>query len=90
MVVNEKPQAPKAYKREIRQEMYYISRFGLRKHLEHRYNYFDEKAYVNHLLGRINFVLQLEKDNEEFKKYKAMLLIPSLDKLRSQLKDLLD
>ena len=90
VVVNEKPQAPKEYKRKIRQEMYYISRFGLRGHLGHNHCSIGEKTYLNHLLGQINFVLLLEKDNEEFKKYKTILLAPSLDKMRSQLRELLD
>ena len=90
VVVNEKLQTPKAYRHRIRQEMYYISKFGLHGHLNHKYNYFDEKSYINHLLGQINFVLQLDKNNKEFKRYKEILLIPSLSKMRSQLNDLLE
>ena len=29
IVINEKPQAPIGYRRKIRQEMYYISKYGL-------------------------------------------------------------
>ena len=31
----------------------------------------EEKEYLNKLLGKINFVLQVEKNNLEFKKYKS-------------------
>jgi RNA-directed DNA polymerase len=89
IVVNEKLQASISYRRKIRQEMYYISKFGLRKHLE-RIKVSDEETYIASLLGRVNYVLQINQNDKEFKKYKEILSTPSLGNLRSQLKDLLD
>lgn len=88
VVVNKKPQVPINYRRAIRQEMYYISKFGLTKHLKHR-NIVDEETYIRSLIGRIDFVLQINKDDAEFKKYKKTLSGLSLGSLRSQLNDLL-
>ena len=89
IVINEKLQTPIGYRRKIRQEMYYISKFGLDKHLEHE-EITDKNAYVKSLLGRIDCVLQVNKNDDEFKKYRTILSTPSLGSLRSQLEDLLD
>lgn len=73
IVVNEKQSIPSEYKKKIRQEMYYCKKFGIRQHLEFCEMDTDEKAYVSRLLGRVNYVLSVEKDNAEMKEYKNWL-----------------
>lgn len=70
IIVNEKLGIRKSYKKKIRQEVYYINKFGLKSHLIKRKIKLEEKDYLNKLLGKINFVLQVEKNNLEFQKYK--------------------
>ena len=60
--------------------MYYINKFGLKKHLINSKYHNDEKSYVKSLYGKINYVLQIEKDNKEFKKYKLLVKRLLLDK----------
>ena len=71
IIVNEKLSIRKSYKKKIRQEIYYINKFGLKSHLIKRKIKKEEKEYLNKLLGKINFVLQVEKNNLELKKYKS-------------------
>lgn len=68
IVVNEKLSIKKEIKKKIRQEMYYIKKYGLDNHLKYL-NITNKNKYINTLIGRINFVLQVESDNKEFRKY---------------------
>lgn len=70
VVVNKKVQASSNKRRKIRQSVYYINKFGLSEHLKHINLDIDELSYIDGLLGQINFVLFLNKSDEEFKKYK--------------------
>lgn len=72
IVVNEKINITKHYKKKIRQEMYYIRKFGLDGHLS-RMNIHDKKQYVLSLNGRIAFVLQTTPNDREFMEYKKIL-----------------
>ncbi len=72
IVVNEKMNLTKEYKKKIRQEMYYIKKFGLDGHLK-RMNRFDQKQYILSLKGRIAFVLQTVPNDGEFLEYKKFL-----------------
>ena len=72
IVVNEKVNITKEYKKAIRQEMYYIKKFGLEEHLE-RLNEPDKQKYILSLKGRIAFVLQTIPDDHEFVSYKEFL-----------------
>lgn len=72
VVVNEKLSIRKNYKRKIRQEIYYINKFGLEGHLK-KINVITPELYVLKLMGRINYVLQVEKDNKEFVFYKTLI-----------------
>jgi RNA-directed DNA polymerase len=61
--------ASRVYKRnELRQAMYYIQKFGID---EHQYREINQRT-LEHLLGRINFVLQINPT--EFIKYKSFLI----------------
>ena len=72
IVVNEKLNITKEYKKSIRQEMYYIQKFGVEDHLK-RMGVTDKRQYVLSLRGRIAFVLQTIPNDGEFVKYKKFL-----------------
>ena len=77
VVSNMKIQAPSAYRKKIRQEMYFLRRYGLEEHLSRMgdprfYQNFaaDERFYLNSLLGRIDYVLFLNPEDREFAEYR--------------------
>lgn len=71
VVVNTKMQVVFHKRNKIRQELYYIKKFGFQEHLIYINN--DQHNYLEHLLGKINFILQINPKDEEFIKYKAVL-----------------
>ena len=72
IVVNEKLNITKEYKKKIRQEMHYIQKFGLDEHVS-RCKIADKQQYVLSLRGRIAFVLQTTPNDCEFLEYKKIL-----------------
>lgn len=72
IVVNEKPQVVFHKRNKLRQEMHYIIKFGIQSHMQ-RQN-IKYRNYIEHLLGKINFILQLNPQDNEFQKYKAYLI----------------
>lgn len=72
IVVNKKPQVVFHKRNKLRQDMYYIMKFGLESHKKHRN--IKKKNYLEHLLGKINFVLQLNPKDNEFLDYKNYLI----------------
>ena len=72
IVVNEKLNITKEYKRNIRQEMYYIQKFGMDEHLN-KLGISDKRGYLLSLKGRISFVLQTIPNNREFVEYRKIL-----------------
>ena len=73
LTVNEKVSVSKSYKQNLRQEVYYVLKFGLAEHLLHTNNKLfladgvpDTQAYFHHLVGQICFVLQIEPENAWF------------------------
>ena len=72
IVVNEKPQVPFKKRNKIRQEIFYIKKFGLSNHKAHLK--ITQKNYLPHLLGKINFILQINPKDTEFIDYKKYLL----------------
>lgn len=70
-VVNEKLQAPREVRRKIRQELYYIKKFGLASHLEKLNSY--KANYLKRLLGLINYCLLLNPKDAELIKGKNYL-----------------
>jgi len=74
IVVNEKVQVKSKYRNKIRQEIYYIHKYGLESHLD-KCNIKDSKLkYLNKLYGRILYVLQINCDDNEFIKYKNFII----------------
>lgn len=78
IVVNEKPQVSREYRRKLRQEVHFCQRFGVQGHLEKlddsRYPAADPAArirYLQALLGKINYVLQVNKQDNWFSEAKA-------------------
>lgn len=69
IVVNEKINLTKEYKKKIRQEMYYIEKFGIDNYAKNQ-GISDIPEYLMSLKGRIAFVLQTCPNNCEFNKYK--------------------
>ncbi len=73
LTVNDKVAVSKEYKRRLRQEVYYALKYGLAESImnSNKTDFIkndtpDTKRYYNNLIGRINFVLQIEPDNEWF------------------------
>ena len=56
------------YRNKIRQEIYYIKKFGLISHLKKCDINIDSIKYLNILYGKILYVLQINEKDEEFKK----------------------
>ena len=59
IVVNEKLQVDAKYRNKIRQEIYFIQKFGLKSHLEKCNIDIDLLTYINILYGKILYVLQI-------------------------------
>ena len=67
IIVNTHMQISKKKRKQIRQQVYYIKKFGLESHLEHIRE--NRANYLNHLLGQINFALFVNRKDEEMKEY---------------------
>ena len=72
IVVNEKRSAGRAYKRALRMEMYYLKKFG-QDHVSRTHS--NINRYLFELTGKVNWVLQVNKVDPEFKRYKGELSI---------------
>ncbi len=80
IVVNDKTQTPSSYRKALRQEIYYIQKFGIDSHLK-RIN--DRvylplgqagiERYLSALLGKINFILQVNPDDYFFQNVKIFI-----------------
>jgi len=73
IVVNEKLNTPVAYRRKLRQELYYCRKYGISEHLQRLCSEIDEETYRMQLLGRVNYVLQVHPDDQELKAAKKWL-----------------
>ena len=71
--VNNKVSIPNFYKKNIRQEMYYVRKYGVTSHLEHYHQDMNEHVYLKSLLGKVNYVLQVEPSLKEFLDYRDYL-----------------
>ncbi len=67
IVVNHHMQISKEKRRDIRQQVYFIRKFGLESHLE--YIGESRKHYLDHLLGQINFALFVNNKDLEMQEY---------------------
>lgn len=76
VVVNEILQVPRTYRDKVRQEVYYCIKFGVASHMErvkkpHWVN--TPRRYLQHLLGKVNYVLQINPKDKTFVGYRACL-----------------
>lgn len=74
IVVNDKIQVSKSYRKKIRQEFYYIKTYGLEDHMKfNKINYRNKEEYLSSLRGRVNYCLQINPNDLEMKRYKIFL-----------------
>ena len=73
--VNEKAQVLRKKRKKIRQEVYYIKKYGIYSHLK-KLNIKDKFSYLCNLFSKINFVLMVNNDKEfiEYRKFILKLL----------------
>ena len=67
VIVNSHMQIERDKRKTIRQELYYIKKFGLDSHLARIGR--SKKHYLNHLLGQINFALFINPKDKEMREY---------------------
>ena len=72
IVVNVKTQTSRKYRDKLRQEIYYINKYGIDSHLQ-RIGIKDSKKYLNSLYGKVLYILQINETDNEFLKYKDIL-----------------
>lgn len=70
IVVNKKINLSKNYKRKIRQEVYYVLKYGVKSHIKKRNINLSCNKYLSVLLGKINYVLTVNPNDKEFINYK--------------------
>lgn len=73
IVVNEKLQVAKDYRRKLRQEIYYCLKYGVESHLN-RIGKEGEIRYISSLLGKIRFILQVNPADQWFLEAEKKLL----------------
>lgn len=71
IVVNKKLQVPANMRRTLRQEIYYITKFGLKEHLSKLR--IKDLNYLDQILGKINFVLFVNPKDQEMIKNKEKI-----------------
>ena len=71
IVVNQRPQVVFHKRNSLRQTMYYIQKFGLYEH--RRFIGSNQANYLESLLGQVQFVLQINPKDDEFRGYYSHL-----------------
>lgn len=74
LTVNQHPAVPPRLRRELRQELYYCRRYGVAEHLARTGRDLSPRAYLQSLLGRVSYVLQIEPGRTEALQWRAWLL----------------
>jgi RNA-directed DNA polymerase len=72
IVVNKKPQVVFHKRNKLRQDIFYIKKFGIADHIKHRK--IKQVNYLEHILGKVNFILQINPADNEFKGYMNYLI----------------
>lgn len=78
IVVNQKPQVVFHKRNRLRKDLYYIKKFGFSDHMKRRK--IKQSNYLEHLIGKVNFVVQINPEDKEFQEYKAYLFELKKDK----------
>ncbi|WP_181703270.1 retron St85 family RNA-directed DNA polymerase [Chthonobacter albigriseus] len=71
IVVNKKMNVSKERRRRIRQELYYIEKYGIEDHI--RYINETRKNTIAHLAGSLSYAIWIQPRSAELKKYSKML-----------------
>jgi len=71
VVVNKRLSVKSTSIRDIRQQVYYIEKFGLDKHLQKKREF--KKNHLHHLLGKVNFYLSVRKTDKKLLELKVKL-----------------
>ena len=74
LTVNQLPAGPPRLRRELRQELYYCRHYGVAEHLARTGRDLPPRAYLQSLLGRVGYVLQIEPGRTEALQWRAWLL----------------
>lgn len=83
IVVNKKAQVNIEYRKSIRKELYYIKKYGINSHMNYLKIKETKEKYLNQILGRINFILQIDNTNKEFIEYKKEILKQKKNNIKS-------
>ena len=82
IVVNEKPQVCREYRRQLRAEIYYCRKYGVGSHLQRMgisgggsESPQDPERYAQHLLGKINYVLSVDPGDKYFLEKRDEILL---------------
>lgn len=73
IVVNQKLNISKKYKKDIRQAIYYCKKFGIENHMTSVNINDSTEGYILKLLGKVNYVLSVCPNNIEFIDYRKYL-----------------
>lgn len=73
IVVNQGMSAPRSYRLEIRQDIYYIIKYGMEKHLKEIKSPLDPITYAKSLLGKINHTLSINPKDIQMIKYQKWM-----------------
>ena len=78
IVVNEKAQVSKTYRRDVRQAVYYCGKYGVQEHLQRTgaqmWLQKGEERYLQHLMGKVNYILQVNPEDCTFQEVRKNLL----------------
>ena len=73
LTVNETPKVSREYKRKLRQEIYFALKNGIQDCIEYTKKDITPISYINMLLGKTSFILQVEPENAYFSHAKEKL-----------------
>lgn len=69
IVVNQNQKVLKEYRHKIRQEIYYINKYGVEEHLKYTKQDQDIKRYLKSLKGKINYCLFIDSHDLKMQSY---------------------
>ena len=80
ITVNEKLNTLLKYRKRIRQELYYIKKYGIENHLLHQsrtcqgaVTVSEQIKYLQKLFGKVNYCLMIRQDDTEMQAYKTII-----------------
>lgn len=77
VVVNDKLQVSRGYRKKVRQEVFYSLKYSLEQHMQRVKGLpvwiTKPEHYIRHLYGKINYILQINPKDSEFLLYKEII-----------------